>query len=317
MILKKKFFILTYFATVISLFSCSKDDEEIEQVGSETYSTEVYLTDAPVDNSEVKAVFVTIAEVEVNGKALEGFAKTTIEVSSLTEGKSELLGNIQLEAGTTSNIVLNLDESTDASGNSPGNYVLMADGQKKAIATVTNKISVSDNAEIFSNQENELVLDFDLRKSLLEDGEGNYSFSSGSNLSNNIRVVNAANTGVLAGEISNRSAADAEVVVAYVYEAGAFNESEAQEDSNGLAFSNAVTSTTVGEADGKFAIHYLQEGEYELVFASYDDTDNDGDLELQGELDMSIAGGLTLNEIAVESNSTVNLELAIDGLLNL
>ena len=80
-----------YFLFLSLMVSCSKDDDDAGNPASETYTTEVYLTDAPIDNAEVKGVFVTIAEVKVNGLALEGFQKTTIDVSSLSNGTTKLL----------------------------------------------------------------------------------------------------------------------------------------------------------------------------------------------------------------------------------
>ena len=298
------------------LVSCSKDDDgDTGTTPDETYSTQVYLTDAPIDNAEVQGVFVTVAEVKVNGQALEGFQKTTIEVSSLTEGSTELLGNVELEAGTTSDIVLVLDGAADASGEAPGNYVLTTEGEKKALNSSEISISLDDNAEILAAEENELILDFDLRKSITQNAEGEYSFAG--ELSNSIRAVNKAETGTITGNISNYAAAEADALVVYAYKADAYSESEAETNGNGQAFTNAVSSTLVSEGSGDFSLHFIEEGDYELVFAAYEDKDNGGSLELQGQVNMNLAGELDLSGISVESNSTVNLDLAVDGLLDL
>lgn len=305
------------FLFLTALFSCSTDEESTESETSETYSTDVYLTDSPIDNAEVKGVFVTIADVKVNGNSINGFARTTIDVSSLTEGSTKLLGNIDLEAGTTSNIVLVLDNETDASGKTPGSYVLINDGSKKAIATEQNSININDDAEIFASEENELVMDFDLRKSIKQSAEGNYSFVSTSQISNSVRVVNTIETGTITGTVSNTTSTEADAVVVYAYEAGSYSENEIQEDGNGMAFTNAVSSAAVNGSNGHFSLHFLEEGEYELVFASYEDSNNDGHLELQGELQMNLTGNLALDGIVVNSGSTVELDLAVEGLLGL
>ena len=298
------------------LVACSKNEDDAGTETGETYSTEIYLTDAPVDNAEVQGVFVTIAEVKVNGKSLEGFQKTTVELSSLTEGNIKLLGNVELEAGNTSEIVLVLDGAADASGNAPGNYVLTAAGEKKALGNAETSINLNDKAEILAGGENELILDFDLRKSVTRNAEGTYSFVSDSRLSNSIRAVNKAETGTITGNISNHATADADAFVVYAYEAGSYSESETKVE-DGLAFSNAVTSTAVGEANGEFSLHFIEEGDYQLVFASFEDTDNDGSLELQGQVEMSLTGGLDLNGITVEADSTIDLDVAIERLLGL
>lgn len=301
----------------VLLVSCSQDEDGMNE-GGEVSSTSVYLTDSPVDNPEISGVFITVAEVQVNGKALEGFSKSTIEISSLTEGKTKLLGNVDLEIGSSSNVVLVLEENSDAAGNAPANYVLTTGGEKKAILSSVSRIEVSDKAEILQAEQNELIIDFDLRKSIVQNSEGNYSFVSSGNLSNSIRVANRAETGTIEGNISNYSAAGAEAVVVYAYKAGSYSESEADAGGSATAaFSNAVTSTAVAGAGGDFSLHFLEEGEYELIFASYEDEDNNGKLEYQGRLEMDLAGELTLNEVMVEANTTVNLNVAIEGLLNL
>lgn len=315
MLLKKIFksTLLSLFA--ILLVACSQDEEGMNEE-KQLSSTKVYITDSPVDNPEIKGVFITVAEVQVNGKALEGFSKSTIEISSLTEGKTKLLGNVDLETGSTSNVVLILEEN--ASGSAPANYVLTNDGEKKALLSSVGRIEVNDKAEILEAEQNELILDFDLRKSIVQNSEGNYSFVSSGKLSNSIRVANRAKTGTIVGNISNYSAAGAEAVVVYAYRAGSYSESEAEAGgSAAAAFSNAVTSTAVAEAGGDFSLHFLEEGQYELIFASYGDEDNDGKLEFQGQLDMDLTGELNLNQVMVESNTTVNLNLAIQGFLNL
>lgn len=315
MLLTKKLRSTLYCLFAILLVSCSQEDDGMNQ-GGEMSSTKVYLTDSPVDNPEIEGVFVTVAEVQVNGKALEGFSKSTIEISSLTEGKTKLLGNVDLETGSSSNVVLILEENS--SGSAPANYILTTEGEKKALLSSVSRIEVNDKAEVLAADQNELIIDFDLRKSIVQNSEGNYSFVSAGQLSNSIRVANRAKTGTIIGNISNYSAAGAEAVVVYAYKAGSYSESEAQAGgSAAAAFSNAVTSTAVAEAGGEFSLHFLEEGDYELIFASYEDEDNDGSLEFQGQLDMDLAGELNLNEVKVASNTTVTLNVAIEGFLNL
>ena len=317
MISTKMFKPTLYFLFLSLMVSCSKDDDDAGNPASETYTTEVYLTDAPIDNAEVKGVFVTIAEVKVNGLALEGFQKTTIDVSSLSNGTTKLLGNVELEAGSTSDIELVLDAAADASGNAPGNYVVTTSGEKKVLTTTSNSISLSDQAEILAIEENELILDFDLRKSISQNAEGEYSFVGSSQLSNSIRAVNRAETGTITGNISNMASASGETLVVYAYKAGSYSEGETQTGESGLNFTNAVSSTVVSESNGNFSLHFIEEGSYELVFASYEDEDNDGSLEFQGEAEMTLAGDLNLDGLSVTSNSTVELDLTFEGLLNL
>lgn len=311
-------------STLLTLFlgamvSCSSDnDSETENPQSEGYKTQVYLTDAPIDNAEVDAVFITIADVKVNGKSLEGFQKTTVEISSLTNGETDLLGNVNLEEGTTSSISLVLDNDADESGTAPGNYVLLSGGEKKALTSTSNEISVTDNAEILATDSNELVLDFDLRKAIVADNtDGAYSFAGNSGLSNSVRAVNTLNAGTITGNVSNIEDFDAETMLVFAYESGSYNESEMEQSGDGVRFSNAVTSSVVNETNGEFSVHFVEEGNYELHFVSFSDKDDDNELEMQGEVEMTTSAEVDLFDVVVTADSTTSIEVLLTGLLGL
>ena len=301
------------------LVSCSEDEDDLGpgEPDAQTYETQVYLTDSPVDNAEVQGVFITVAEVMINGKSIEGFEKTTIEVSSLHSGQTELLGSLDLESGSTSDITLVLDNETDASGEAPGNYVLTTGGEKRALVSGSNELSLNDNVEIHESTDNQVVLDFDLRKAVVTNESGEYSFASDSRLSNSIRAVNSIETGTITGNVSDFGTTSADAVVVYAYEAGTYGESETSTDEEGLRFANAVNSTVVAEGDGDFELHFIEEGDYELHFASYEDSDADGQLEFQGKLEATSATAIDLLGFSVDANTEVDLEVVIIGLLNL
>lgn len=306
-----------FFFFMSVMLSCSTDDADSTSPETGKYNTKVYITDAPIDNAEVSGVFVTIADVSVNGTSLEGFQRSTLEISSLTNGSTQLLGNLDLLAGSTSSVVLQLDNTTDAAGNAPGSYVLTVDGTKKALVSATNTITVNDKAEVFESANNELVIDFDLRKSIVANSNGEYSFASASRLSNGLRVVNNLNAGTITGKVENISSSESETVVVFAYEKGSFNESEMQEDENHTGFSNAATSSLVSKSNGSFSLHFIEEGDYELHFVSYEDTDADGRLEVQGEVETTTTAGLDLGVVNVTANSTTSVDILFEGLLNL
>jgi hypothetical protein len=74
------------------------------------------MTDAPIDNANVEAVFVTVSDIMVDGTSLEGFSRTTFDLSALVDGKTETLGKLKLEADSYSDIQLELGYATDAEG---------------------------------------------------------------------------------------------------------------------------------------------------------------------------------------------------------
>lgn len=314
-----KIFKSTFFTLFLSaLISCSSDSEsKIDAPQSEGYKTQVYLTDAPSDNAEVEAVFITIADVKINGKSLKGFQKTTVEISSLTNGETELLGNVNLEEGSTSSISIVLDNDADESGTAPGNYVILSGGEKKVLTSTSSEISITDNAEILAADSNELVLDFDLRKAIVADSDGGYSFAGNSGLSNSVRAVNTQNAGTITGKVSNNESFDAESMLVFAYESGSYSESEMEQSADGVRFSNAVTSSVVSESNGEFSIHFLEEGNYELHFISFSDEDKDNELELEGEVEMSTSSEIDIFDVVVTADSTTNIEVLLTGLLDL
>ncbi|MFV8225008.1 DUF4382 domain-containing protein [Christiangramia aquimixticola] len=299
---------------LILFVSCS-EDESVDGTSEQGENpTSVYITDSPIDQANVEAVFITVADVKVNGKSLEGFNKTTIQISSLTQGKTELLGKLNLAAGNTSNISLVLAE-TDQSGNAPGNYLVLTGGAKEELAGST-EINLNDQVEIVEGASNEIVMDFDLRKSVKQSGD-DYSFVAKSQLQNSVRAVNTMKTGVVTGKVENTSNAGGDVVVAYAYKKGQYSNSEKNTNSEGIAFANATSSSVVSKSNGEFEIHFLKEGDYELHFASYSDTNNDGKLEFSGMVKANSASSLDLSGFTVKSNSEVNVQISFVGLLGL
>lgn len=296
------------------VFSCSK--EEDPQEPQQTYNTEVAVTDAPIDQANVEGAFVTITNVKINGKAVEGFEKTTVNLLALQNGTIEALGNVQLESGVTSNITIELDNETDAQGNAPGSYIALANGEKRALLTSSKEIVLNSAAEVKENNENRIVLDFDLRKLIVLEGEANDSFAfvADSEFSNSVRAVNEADAGTIKGNVDD-SGNVSEKIVVFAYQKGTYSEEEANPNAN-VRFQNAVNSSVVTEADGSYELHFLEEGDYELHFASYAEN-AEGKAEFQGMLDVDTALGLDLSlaGFGLTANNTLQMNVVVKGML--
>lgn len=311
----RNLFKVAFLLSLSLVFACSSSDDELN--GNSEYKTKVLITDAPVDNAEVQAVFITIADVKVNGKSLEGFQKTSLEISSFTNGSTKLLGEVDLQSGTTSSINLMLDNTSAASGGGTGNYVLTTSGEKRALASSSINILLNDQAEIEPTDANELVMDFDLRKAIVMNQNGGYSFVNDAKLAGSIRAVNSLNAGTITGTVSNTGDAGASTVVAFAYKKGTFSSSEAQAAQGEAYFSNAVTSSVVNQNNGEFELHFIESGDYELHFASFSDSDNDGKLSFDGKLSATSATDLNLLNFSVASNSEVSVNVIVSGFLGL
>ncbi len=317
---RKSFFIaLSLLFSVVLFVQCTKDDD-LENAEKGTLT--VKLTDAPSDDLNVQGTFVTVSDVKIDGKSVEGFTKQTIEISAYQNGNTKLLLSGDVAAKSYSQITLVLDKEADASGNSPGCYVLTEDESKHDLFAETNtsgEISVSKAFEVSQDTETSVVVDFDLRKAVVrnQEGSGNsdYKFVTSAELQNAIRTAIIDECGEVSGEIENTFGADAQTYV-FIYKKGEFNasaESAGSGDSNVL-FANAVTSAKV-ESDGSYKLAFLEEDVYEIHLASYQKT-GENHFSFQGFLNAnSTINNLFLNNVSVSAQSKVKLDIEILSLL--
>lgn len=302
------------FGTMLLIVSCS-DNNENDNVEKESYQTTIKMTDAPIDNANVEAVFITVSDVKVDGNSVEGFSKTTFDLSALVNGQTKTMGNLQMEAGTYSNIELVLDYASDMDGNSPGCYVEMADGTKDKIEASSSTVNITDSFEVFATNTNEIIIDFDLRKTIKEEQgtlESDFDFVTLSELSAGIRTVNKETTGEISGTV-NDSQNTSDKIVVYAYEKGTYNaevETQGQGESN-IRFANAVTSAEVGGINNSYSLNFLAEGEYELIFASY--TQDGTEFYFNSQLEVESTTGLDLGAINITSALQLSANVTIIG----
>ena len=296
-----------------SIVSCGKDDSTDPSKGSVNFE----ITDAPFDDASVKGVFVTIVAVKVDGKAIEGFNKTTIDLAAYQRGSTKMLGSANLDAKTYSNVTLVLDNAADQNGTAPGCYVMTTSNTKKAIASTatTTEIALTGTFKSTANQSSTAVMDFDLRKTIAYDGTGGYKFASSSELTSGVRIVDKSQSGVIKGATTNSAVTSSDKIVVYAYKKGTYNKSteiQAQGSSN-IEFKNAVTSCAV--VNDSYELHFLESGDYELHFISYKDKNADGKTDIQGEFQTSILGGLNLSALNLTLSATVTANVTLLAIL--
>jgi len=304
---------------MVAFTSCNKDDNS----GTSEGTMSVKLTDAPIDDANVKATYVTVSQVKIDGKAVESFSPQTIEISAYTKGNARLLLSKQMAAASHQNISLVLNYAQDADGNTPGCYVLTKDDTKHTLsssADATGEIMLNKNFEINSSSETNLVVDFDLRKSIQHGNstaaESDYSFVSQTELNSGFRVVEEDSTGSVQGT-TDGSLSNSDEVVVYAYQKGTYNESTetTAQGSNNLRFTHAVTSAKVA-SDGSYKLAFLESGDYEIHLASYSENSNTGEMEFNGTVTAnSNISGLLLNNITVEANAQVSLDISLKSIL--
>lgn len=300
-------------ATAVTAFTACSNDEGGDSMPEETSQTTFKITDAPIDDAQVEGVFVTLADVRVDGQSLEGFSKTTIELSTLVEGQTLTLGTLDLAADSYSSLELILDTQTDAAGNTPANYIALANGTKEELEASAETIRVTDGFEVIAGAANEVVIDFDLRKTITKTQgtlEADYAFASTSQLQAGIRVVNEQVTGEIEGTVTD-SQDYAETIIVYAYPEGTFNaEAETQGE---VQFANAVTSSKVSGLDSSYSLNFLEEGSYELVFASYEETE--GSVNFATLLEVESTTGLNLGALTLSAALQLSANVTVTGTL--
>ena len=297
-------------------YSCKEDAATPSDQGRGDFRVE--MTDAPIDDANVKAVFVTVADIRVDGESLESYTSATVEVSALTNGTTELLYAGQLATDNYNKIELVLEDGLKAVDGGPGCYYINEDNQKVALEAGNDGVlSISDSGfELAQSGAVTAVVDFDLRKALVRtaDEAKPYAFAAGARLAQSLRVVEKARTGTLSGTVTTDSNTDGEVIV-YAYKKGTYAPSEAEGQSDDELFLNAVSSAKLN-ANNEYVLSYLEAGTYELVAAYYRDADQDGRLEMKGEFQVSALGGLDLGLLTVSANTTTKVDFRLSGFVN-
>jgi len=299
---------------IATFTACSKDENDDAQ--AESYNTTFKITDAPIDNAAVEAVFVTVASVKVDNKELEGFTKSTFNLAALVNGSTKTLGNLNLTSKTYSRIVLELDYDLDVNGNAPGCYVEMANGEKDKLSASANEIIINNTFDVFATATNEIIIDFDLRKTIKQESESttDFEFVTTAELTSGIRAINKESTSKISGTVSDANNTSDKIVV-YAYKKGSYNadiETKGQGASN-VTFANAITSSEANGTTGSYNLNFLQEGDYELIFVSYKNNTSNSGFNFNAELAAESTTGLNLGAISVTSALQLTANVTITG----
>ncbi|MBK7871189.1 MAG: DUF4382 domain-containing protein [Saprospiraceae bacterium] len=317
--LKLSFRSFALLIAAIFLFVSCDDDNNSSSDGNVKFE----ITDAPIDDANIEGVFVTVTSVRVDGEEISNFnGKQTIDLMAYQNGKLKGLGSADLAARAYTDVELVLDFDSDQSGNAPGCYVLTDDGTKHALksaANLSNTINVNGNFTVPEKGSTEMVLDFDIRKAITyraNSTASEYSFVTDSELNSTTRLVMKSNTGKIEGDcMTDQSQEDLRIVV-YAYKKGTYSATEAQpQGTSGIRFKNAVSSAVVAD-NGTYTLSFLEQGDYELHFVGYEDTDADGQMELKGSLLLDLlSNALDLNDISVGAGASVSVDVEVKGIL--
>lgn len=305
-------------STVLFFQACNDDDDTSASKGE----VEFEITDAPSDDASIKGVFVTVSDIKVDGKSIGMTQKQTVDLKAYSNGATKILSNSQIDAKAYSSVTLVLDNATDASGNTPGNYVQTIDNAKYSLNTAasgTTEITLTKTWEVQENAKSNVVFDVDLRKAIRTSDNATikYQFVTDEDLKSAIRVVRKDQTGSIEGTYSESFATNADLVVAYAYKKGEFNSTtETTADADGTLFKHAVASADVKKTSNAYKFSFIESGDYEIAFAVYSkNTTNDHyDFKTLLKSETTINGSAT-DKVHVDAGVNVKIFTSITGLL--
>lgn len=281
---------------------------------------EFQVTDAPSDDASIQSVFVTVADIKVDGQSVNGFTRTTFDLKAYREGAVKVLATTKLASRNYSSITLVLDTDTDANGAAPGCYVLTNTGAKFKLRTNgTINVVVSKSWNIAANSKSTVVLDFDLRKAIRTDTDQNirYQFVSNDNLNASVRLVARERTGTINGNYTEQVNTNSDMIVAYAYKKGTYNANveTSTQGEDAIRFRNAVTSAMVNsDLTHSFKLAFLEEGDYEIHFASYQQEAGTGQFTFQSMLQAATAvNGSLGDQVTIQAGATVSVVSTISG----
>lgn len=267
--MKRILFFLTALALPLFFTSC----EEQSGTGTMTLS----ITDSPIDGSNVSGVFITVTEIQVHSSdsgwlSMQDFeGPVTFNLLDLTRGESEMLGNLELEAGNYTQVRFMLDapEAGTTKPVNPGCYIEFTDGTTQPLFVPSGSQSGFKgvgNFRVPVNGTVAITADFDVRKSVHKTGSSSPRYL----LRPVIRLIVDDQAGAIRGNVTNIP--ENTGIVVYAYENGAYLPEEASDpvDSATSRFPGAVSSDMV-DTIGVYHISYLAAGVYDLVVTSVAD----------------------------------------------
>lgn len=302
----------TFLILGLFLTSCEKDDDLTPDKNEKQGMIELEITDAPVDDPAVKSVFVTFADVQINGESMPGFSPVSVDLASFTNGATYLLGADSAKVGTYDRVTLILDPEEC--------YVQDTDENKHLLNPEETTLELTHEFDLQEDSTVTILVDFDLRKAVqrsASDSTDRYDFVSAADLMSSLRIMNKTTTGQLKGAVTDASTGS-DLIVAYLYAKGDYEASTETEGANetGLRFKKAISSALV-QTDGTYNFPYLESGEYELHFASFDKNGSSQEVEFRGMLEVNASVLEDILNIDIESSGTTEIDLSVTGLLPL
>lgn len=262
----------------------------------------VAITNSSIDSEDIASVnlFITNMEglQEGNWKSFQNFESPLgVNLLSLAGSKSLLIVNQPVNPGEFSDLRLTLKMAVRNSSLiiNPQSNMVFSNGSTVPLFLPTGaspQIILPHKTGISSRKTTNITLDFDLRKSIRKNDQGEYL------LNPFIRIINTDQSGHIKIIITNTPVPTGMVV--YAYAPGTFRASEISGTEDMVSFSNAITSAEVNK--DQCELGFLETGQYDLVFVRHN----------QGGLAVELLG--KINEVEVRALQKNQVEISLEQL---
>jgi hypothetical protein len=236
---------------------------------------EVAITDAPIDDENVTALYLSIAGVELKTgeeewtKLGEFDEPVVINLLDYQNGEVFFLTEESIDAGEYSEIrlILNMPEGQGATKANAGTYLEYADGTFQPLfvpSGATSGYKAKGEFTVPAGGVTGLTIDFDVRKSVVKAGNsGKYI------LKPVLRLLENNNVAMIKGNVI--SLEEYATVKVFAYKNDTFTEDEITEPaSDDVDFPNAVTSANVDES-GNYTLAFMEPGTYDIYAVAFDE----------------------------------------------
>ncbi len=261
-----KLFTLILLISSVGIISCDSNEES-------TGTLKLSLTDAPLDNSDIVAVNLSIVRVDIKGndgwEVLDNFEEPVdVNILEYRDGNSFLLTEEELPAGGYKEIRLVLDIAEHDGGDAAnrGTYLEYSDGSREPLFVPSGEQSgykAKGNFDIPPGGVVGLTIDFDARRAVVEAGNSGKMI-----LKPVVRLVEDKDVAMIKGSLTSET--EYASLKVFAYSDGSYSEDELIVEPESVEFPNAITSGNVGE-DGSFTLAFMDSGTYDLVVALYDE----------------------------------------------
>ena len=248
--------LLTMVLGTLVMISCN-DDETSDLGQGGTGKVNIYLTDAPFPVDLVDKTFVTIDKVEIRKQETDtaeaNFVVLTdeamdVDLLTLSNGVTELLASVDLEAGTYDMIRMHVTDSKVVLKNGTEYDLKVPSGSSSGL-----KVKISPSLEISDGQTADVLLDFDVSKSFVAKGNWQGGVINGFNFKPVVRGVLLGMAGRIEGMVSDTTGAVLEDASVKVWM-----------PMNGMETDSLITSSFTND-EGKYQVIGVLSGTYYLT----------------------------------------------------